>query len=59
MGIRRDWYQSNERVILALLTKGAKDVSVDFQNNAISVSGTDKGKHKIYFNTDPYFPIKQ
>merc|ERR1711893_797 len=42
MGIRRDWYQSDERIILALLTKGAQNVKVDFQVKQISVSGTGK-----------------
>lgn len=42
MGIRRDWYQSNETVILALLIKGTRDVTVDFGAQALSLSGTDK-----------------
>ena len=49
MGIRRDWYQSDERIILALLTKGAQNVKVDFQVKQISVSGTGKGRFSVYF----------
>ena len=48
MGIRRDWYQSDERIILALLTKGAQNVKVDFQVKHISVSGTGKGRFSVY-----------
>ena len=43
MGVRRDWYQSNEKIILALLIKGTSDVKVEFENQSFSCSGLDKG----------------
>ena len=45
MGIRRDWYQSNETIILALLIKGASEVKVNFESNTVTVNGIDKGSH--------------
>ena len=43
MGVRRDWYQSNEKIILALLIKGTSDVKVEFLDQSFSCSGLDKG----------------
>jgi hypothetical protein len=41
--MRRDWYQSDEKVILALLSKNTKNVKVDFQETTVTVTGNDKG----------------
>merc|ERR1711970_122027 len=41
-GVRRDWYQSNERIILALLVKGTSNVTVEFSDQSFSCNGLDK-----------------
>ncbi|CAG5107109.1 Oidioi.mRNA.OKI2018_I69.chr1.g3150.t1.cds [Oikopleura dioica] len=41
-GVKRDWYQSNERVILALLTKACSEVQVQFERDSVTVSGINK-----------------
>jgi len=47
MGVRRDWYQSNEKIILALLIKGTSDVKVEFLDQSFSCSGLDKDGNKF------------
>merc|ERR1712137_719812 len=47
MGVRRDWYQSNEKIILALLIKGTSDVTVEFLDQSVSCSGLDKDGNKF------------
>ena len=44
MGIRQDWYQSDQRIILALLIKGTTEVDVNFQAQAVIIKGKDSGK---------------
>ena len=48
MGIKRDWYQSNERVILALLSKSCTEVQVQFESHKVTVSGINKGIEKEF-----------
>ena len=48
MGIKRDWYQSNERIILALLSKSCTEVDVQFESDKVTVSGINKGTVVIY-----------
>jgi len=42
MGVKRDWYQSNERVILALLSKSCTEVEVQFESDKVTVTGINK-----------------
>lgn len=39
MVIKRDWYQTDERVTISFFVKQAKDVTVDFGENFVSVGG--------------------
>ena len=62
MGVRRDWYQSNEKIILALLIKGTSDVTVEFFDQSFSCSGLDKGNRleniwalKLLFNERSFY----
>ena len=48
MSIRRDWYQSNENIILALLTKNSTDVKVQFSPDNVLVTGKTKGIKEDY-----------
>jgi len=43
MSIRRDWYQSNERIILALLIKNTTNVKCNLSKESFTVAGLDKG----------------
>ena len=57
MGIRRDWYQSNETVILGLLIKGSSEVNVTFDKAEVLVTGKDKGLSPVatFFNSVDWF----
>merc|ERR1712131_183338 len=57
MGVRRDWYQSNEKIILALLIKGTSDVTVEFLDQSFSCSGLDKDGNKFTEEINLALPI--
>ena len=52
MGIKRDWYQSNERVILALLSKSCTEVNVQFESDKVTVSGINKGTATLFYKKE-------
>ena len=47
MVIKRDWYQTDERVTISFFVKQAKDVTVDFGENFVSVGGKTQGNIRI------------
>ena len=49
MDIRRDWYQSNDRVVVDLFIKKATDVSVKFEEKSVLASGKHSGIRLNFF----------